>query len=90
MQLCYLTKHYEIFYYHLNSKPKLNNPIFRNFMEKHMKRQIKDESHYRKNIIPTMYNSYLKRKIDYYVDKSIYLIFDETTDANGRKILNIF
>ena len=59
-------------------------------MEKYMKRQIKDESHYRKNIIPTMYNSYLKRKMEYYVDKPIYLIFDETTDANERKNLNFF
>ncbi|KAG0440242.1 hypothetical protein DMUE_1885 [Dictyocoela muelleri] len=67
---------------------KLQNPVLRSFLEEYTKMSIRDESYYRKILVPIFEQE--KEKIFAVLkNKNIFLLFDETTDINGRYILNI-
>lgn len=68
---------------------RLEIPAFRNFLEKYTKKNIKSESCYRKHMLQNVYKSQRQLQFDILRDKKICLLFDETTDACGRYILNI-
>ena len=68
---------------------KLNNECFKEFLQEFTNQKIKDESFYRKNILEEIYSVKYREIKQRYCDKPVYLVFDETTDAAGRYILNI-
>lgn len=68
---------------------KLENTHLKNFLEEYTGRKILDESAYRKQILDVVYHDHLSKIKNFYMDKDVYLCFDETTDAAGRYILNI-
>ncbi|KAG0422638.1 hypothetical protein DMUE_6193, partial [Dictyocoela muelleri] len=67
---------------------KLQCPALKSFLREYTGKHIHDESHYRK-MIPDVYSA--KRKLIFSIlrDKYIFLMFDETTDSNGKYIINI-
>lgn len=67
----------------------VDSDIFKNFAIKHFDFSVKSSSHYRKNIIPNLYNDKIRILKDYYIDKKFYIVADSTTDALGRNILSI-
>lgn len=68
---------------------KLQNPVLNMFLTRYTKNTIYDESHYRKNTIPHIYAKQQKSIFNKLRNEPLYLIFDETTDSQGRYILNI-
>lgn len=54
-----------------------------------MNKSLKSESWYRKHLMNKVYYSEMEKKISYFSDKKIYIMFDETTDAVGRYILHL-
>jgi hypothetical protein len=68
---------------------KLENPVFKAFLENYTKFIIKSESWYRKTLLSKIYTNEIKKKYEELHDKNIYLMFDETTDASGRYILHL-
>jgi hypothetical protein len=80
----------------LESKAKSNIPyfmieshFFKEFIPKYIGRKIKDESYYRKILLPKLREKEIKRIVEHYGNLKIYMVFNETTDAAGRSILNI-
>lgn len=67
---------------------KLQTPVFKKFLEDTTGMNIHDESYYRKMIVP-LYAEKQKEIFERLKNQDIFLLFDETTDANGRYILNI-
>lgn len=68
---------------------KLQNPIFKSFLEKYSKKSVPDESTLRKNYVPHIYNDTLKEVKKIVENRYIYFIVDETTDSCGRYIVNL-
>jgi hypothetical protein len=68
---------------------KLENIEFRNFLEKYTNRKIKSESWFRKTLLEKVYSKEMQSIFQYFSEKNIYIMFDETTDSNERYILNI-
>jgi len=68
---------------------KLNNTNIRNFLEKYIQFKIPDESTLRKNYVEKCYLNTI-RNIRHYVGvKNIWVSVDETTDVEGRYVVNI-
>ncbi|KAJ4439531.1 hypothetical protein ANN_07655 [Periplaneta americana] len=68
---------------------KLNNNVFRDFLQKYTGKSIPDESTIRKNYIESCYNRTLdaiRAKLD---GKKIWVSIDETTDCMGRYVVNV-
>jgi hypothetical protein len=68
---------------------KLQNPIFKNVLEKYSKKSVPDESTLRKNYVPHIYNETIKEIKKIVENRYIYFIVDETTDSCGRYIVNL-
>ena len=68
---------------------KINNPKFKNFLERHMGRSLPDESTLRKHYIPVCYNETMARIRDEVRGKKIFVSIDETSDAEGRYVANV-
>ena len=68
---------------------KLINPKIKAFLEEFTGRKIKDESFYRRNMLEEIFKSKCENLKNFYMNKPIYLVFHETTDASGLYILNI-
>ncbi|KAG0441983.1 hypothetical protein DMUE_0639 [Dictyocoela muelleri] len=62
---------------------KLHCAALKSFLREYTGKNIHDESHYRK-MIPNVYSA--KRKLIFSIlkDKYIFLMFDETTNSNGK------
>lgn len=67
----------------------LNNEKMRNFLKTHFNFKPFDESHYRKNILPILYERKIKKIISILSNKYFALFLDESTDTRMRRILNI-
>lgn len=68
---------------------KLNNNVFRDFLQKYTGKSIPDESTIRKNYIESCYNKTIdaiRAKLD---GKKIWVSIDETTDCMGRYVVNV-
>jgi len=68
---------------------KLNNEHFRKFLEKYIKVDIPDESTLRKNYVELCYNDTMQKIRDYVGNKKIWVSMDETTDVEGRYVVNV-
>jgi hypothetical protein len=68
---------------------KLNIPIFRNFLHKHTKQIIPDESMLRKNYIDQCYKNTIIKIRDYVRNKYVWVSIDETTDVEGQYVANV-
>ncbi|KAG0441322.1 hypothetical protein DMUE_1131 [Dictyocoela muelleri] len=67
---------------------KLQTPALKSFLEKYTGKTIHDVYYYRR----MLERLFIEQKLEIYnilKEKDIYLMFDETTDVNGRYILNI-
>ncbi|KAG0439128.1 hypothetical protein DMUE_2647 [Dictyocoela muelleri] len=67
---------------------KLQNKNLRSFLQDYTGKTIHDESYYRKMLFP-IFDDKRKELLSKLRNRDIYLLFDETTDVNGRYILNI-
>jgi len=68
---------------------KLENKSMNHFLEKYTNFKLMSESHYRKTLLNDVFEEKMNEIKQEVKDKDIYLMFDETTDACGRYILNI-
>jgi len=68
---------------------KSNNTNFRNFLEKNIKFKIPDESTLHKNYVEKYYLNTIRNIRHYVGDKKIWVSVDETTDVEGRYVVNI-
>lgn len=68
---------------------KLNQPIFRQFLEKYTNKNIPDESTLRKYYVCQMYENTLTKIRQYIQNKNIWISIDETTDVEGRYVANV-
>jgi len=68
---------------------KVNNAIFRDFLEKYTGKEIPDESTMRKNYLSECYQETMNTIRSYVTDKKIWVSIDETTDCEGRYIANV-
>lgn len=68
---------------------KVNNPIFKGFMEKYMQRSIPEESTLRRNYIPRCYNDVLCQIRKSVIGKKIFVSIDETCDVESRNVANV-
>ncbi|KAL4113004.1 hypothetical protein QTP88_016713 [Uroleucon formosanum] len=68
---------------------KLNNEHFRKFLEKNIKVDIPNESTLRKNYVELCYNDTMQKIRDYVGNKKIWVSMDETTDVEGRYVVNV-
>jgi hypothetical protein len=68
---------------------KLENPVFKAFLENYTKFTIKSESWYRKTLLSKIYTNEINKKYEDLKDENMCLMFDETTDASGRYILHL-
>jgi hypothetical protein len=68
---------------------KLENPVFKEFLERYTSMTIKSESWYRKCLLNKVYANEINKKYKDLADKNIFIMFDETTDSNGRYILHV-
>ncbi|PSN39119.1 hypothetical protein C0J52_17476, partial [Blattella germanica] len=66
----------------------LNNPTFRNFLDKYCKHTIPSESTLRKNYLEDCYRSTIKEIQNNLKDCLISGMVDETTDSCGRHVAN--
>jgi hypothetical protein len=62
---------------------KLENPAFRNFLEKYTGKTIKSESWFRKTLLSKVYKDEMEAHYKNLSDKNIYLMFDETQTQMG-------
>jgi len=67
----------------------LNQPTFREFLEKYTNKKIPDESTLRKNYVCQMYENTLIKIRQYIQNKNIWISIDETTDVEGRYVANV-
>ncbi|PSN41463.1 hypothetical protein C0J52_21691, partial [Blattella germanica] len=67
----------------------LNNPTFRNFLDKYCKHTIPSESTLRKNYLEDCYRSTIKEIQNNLKDCLIWGVVDETTDSCGRHVANV-
>lgn len=75
---------------------KMNIPIYKlqdenlkTFISKYTGKKLLDESMYRKAFLEKVFTKKQNEVRDLLKNENIYLMFDETTDASGRYILNI-
>lgn len=68
---------------------KLSNPIFRQFLEMHIKNPIPDQTTLRKLYVDDIYNETMKNIRSKLSSKRIWVTIDETTDVEGRYIANV-
>jgi hypothetical protein len=68
---------------------KIQDLRLKKFLEKYTGRAILDESHYRKEVLPRIFDKSRAEIIKKLKFGPIYLIFDENTDSLGRYMLNI-
>lgn len=68
---------------------KLENQDLINFLKKYTGIDVKSESWYRKILLEKLYKNEMQSMLSNITEKDIYVMFDETTDDNGRYILNI-
>lgn len=68
---------------------KLQNPLFRNFLQTYTKKHIPDESTLRKSFLHPCYVKTIEKIREQIGDSYIYLVVDETTDINGSYIANL-
>jgi hypothetical protein len=68
---------------------KLQNPQFREFLEKYTSKHIPDESLLRKNYLSHCYNMNLFNIKNELSDNNIWFAVDETADINGRYVANL-
>jgi hypothetical protein len=50
---------------------------------------IRSESWYRKTLLNKIYTNEINKKYKELSDKGFYIMFDKTTDVNGRYILHV-
>lgn len=62
---------------------KLDNHVFKSFLEKYTGNTIPDESTLRKNYIPNIYKSVMDQIISDIGNNYVFIIVDETTDPRG-------
>lgn len=67
----------------------MNQPTFREFLEKYTNKKIPDESTLRKNYVCQMYENTLIKIRQYIQNKNIWISIDETTDVEGRYVANV-
>ncbi|KAG0441790.1 hypothetical protein DMUE_0789 [Dictyocoela muelleri] len=67
---------------------KLQNSVLSDFIQKYTGHIINDESYYRKLMVP-IYENRIRTIFSKFKGEDILLMFDETTDVNGRFVLNI-
>lgn len=68
---------------------KLENEEIKNFFRIYTGIDVKSESWYRKILLEKIYEEDIQKRISKYLDKDIYIMFDETTDSTGRYILHL-
>lgn len=68
---------------------KVNNPVFKGFLEKYSGKSIPDESTLRKKFVNYVYEDSLASIREQIQDGSIWVAIDETTDSQGRCIGNV-
>lgn len=68
---------------------KLRNERLVNFLEKHTKQKVPCETTLRKRSVETVYNSTINRIRAALKDKDLYIMMDETTDAQKRFVVNV-
>lgn len=68
---------------------KVDNPHFKNFLEKYTKKSVPTESTLRKNYLSRCYEDTLNRIRHSVADNKIWISIDETMDAAGRYIGNV-
>ncbi|KAJ4443662.1 hypothetical protein ANN_05337 [Periplaneta americana] len=68
---------------------KLNNPYFREFLEKYTTQHIPSESSIRKNYFPLCYEDVVNKIRENVGDNKIFVSNDEATDVTGRYVANI-
>jgi len=61
----------------------LCNPVLKQFLEKHTKQKIPNESTLRKNYFPNIYKNVIENIINDIPDNYVYLIVDDITDPRG-------
>lgn len=67
---------------------KVNNPVFKAFIEKYCKRNVPEESTLRKRYLEICYQKSLQKIRDEIGNNFIWISVDETTDATGRYVAN--
>lgn len=68
---------------------KLQNPVFRDFLQNYTKKHIPDESTLRKSFLHPCYVKTIEKIREKIGDSYIYVVVDETTDINGSYIANL-
>jgi len=68
---------------------KLQNPLFRSFIQKYTGKTVPDESSIRKTYVTPVYDATIKKIKDTIGDSCVYFVLDETTDVKGRYVLNV-
>ena len=68
---------------------KINNPIFKQCLEKYTKQAVPDESTLRKNYLPKCYQNDLQKLREKVGKNFVYITVDETIDARGLQIANV-
>jgi len=68
---------------------KLNNTKFRIFLGKHIKFEIPDEWTLRMNYVEKCYLNIIQNIRNYVGDKKIWVNENETTDIEGRYVVNL-
>ncbi len=68
---------------------KLQESKFKDFLEKYIGVKIKDSSYYRKYLLDELYGELQTQIKKKHLLLPIFIMFDETTDACRRFILNI-
>lgn len=69
---------------------KLDHPAVRQFFAKYVQHDLPSESTIRKNNIPKLYDEKVEEMRQALKDKYIWIAVDETTDACGRCVTNVF
>ena len=68
---------------------KINDPLFKNFIEKFTQFKCPEESNLRKYVLPSIYDKKIEEIKNELKDDYIWLSVDETTDTMGRHVCNV-
>ena len=68
---------------------KINDPLFKNFIEKFTQFKCPEESNLRKYVLPSIYSEKIEEIKNELKDDYIWLSVDETTDTMGRHVCNV-
>jgi len=68
---------------------KINNVVFRNFLEMYTGKEISNESTMRKNYLSECYQETMIKIRSNVTGKKIWVSIDETSDCEGRYIANV-